>query len=76
MCQCLGKMGSFDFFGSNLFKNVIRIENLGNECQNKNQHPRDTLIYYILQFSDKKDKFDIFGPNLPKSGLRVGNSEN
>ena len=63
------KWAALTFFGSNLPKNVIKIENLGNECQNKNQHPRDTLIFQTSSnFLTKRTNL-TFSAQI---GLKVG----
>ena len=43
VCQFPGKMYKFDFFGSNLPKNGIRVGNPEKCGWNKIQHPRDNL---------------------------------
>ena len=51
-------------FSPNLPKNEFRVGNSESQCQNKNQHPQDS----VFQFSGKTGNFD-FSPNLPKNGF-------
>ena len=59
MCQFLGKMDKFDFFGQNLvFGLKFRKQKLKKESE--------STKYHVYQFSDKTEKFDFFVSNLPE----------
>ena len=52
--QFSDKTDNFKFFAKNLPKNGFRVGNAGNQCRNKNQHPRHTIC---ANFQEKKTTF-------------------
>ena len=52
--QFSDKTNNFKFFAKNLPKNGFRVGNAGNQCRNKNQHPRHTIC---ANFQEKKTTF-------------------
>ena len=73
MCQFLGKINNFDFFGPNLPKNGLWGQNFKNLSPDSESAPPR---YDECQISVKMDNFEFFGPNLPKDGLWGQNFKN